>query len=104
MDVVYIGLVLVLAICVVLIVALRFGEAFCLLRLKMLEIKSKENLEIERLTAEVEKYKRQLQIALYNNRRRNIQLDALHLVWCGDYSDYALHRAKEGGSFEYSNR
>ena len=48
--------------------------------------------EIERLREQVAKLKRELTYARDNNHRRNIELDALHYVWCNGGCWGGVHR------------
>jgi len=51
-----------------------------------------EKTEIEQLLEKVRKLKRELRIAYANNEKRNIQLDALHFVWCDGGCGSGVHR------------
>lgn len=48
--------------------------------------------ERDRLRGEVKELKRQLTFAIDNNHRRNVELDALHYVWCDGGCDGGVHR------------
>ena len=48
--------------------------------------------EVTRLRAEVAELRRQLTIARDNNHRRNVELDALHYVWCDGGCFTGVHR------------
>lgn len=45
--------------------------------------------------AETEKLKRELTRAQQNNHARNLQLDALHFVWCDGGCKFGVHRFDE---------
>lgn len=48
--------------------------------------------ELGRLRVELAELKRQLTIQGQNNHRRNLQLDALHFVWCNGGCPTGVHR------------
>lgn len=48
--------------------------------------------EVTRLRAEIEELRQQLAIAQRNNQRRNVELDALHYVWCDGGCSAGVHR------------
>ena len=48
--------------------------------------------EVVRLRAENAELRRQLTIARDNNHRRNVELDALHYVWCDGGCSTGVHR------------
>ena len=52
--------------------------------------------EIALLREQVAELKRQLTFAQANNHRRNLQLDALHFVWCNGGCAGGVHRYTDG--------
>lgn len=52
--------------------------------------------QIAQLRAKVAELHKQLQLAQENNHRRNVELDALHHVWCSGGCDEGVHRWAEG--------
>jgi len=52
-------------------------------------------ITIERLEKEVKALKRQLTMQRDNNYDRNIELDALHFVWCDGGCRFGVHRYGE---------
>lgn len=52
--------------------------------------------QIAQLRAEVAELRKQLKAAQANNHKRNIELDALHYVWCSGGCDEGVHRWTEG--------
>lgn len=51
--------------------------------------------EVERLRAEVTGLRRQVTLATKNSHKRNLELDALHYVWCDGGCEDGAHRWQE---------
>jgi hypothetical protein len=49
----------------------------------------------EELEAKISRLKHELKYANENNRTRNLELDALHYVWCDGGCKYGVHRWQE---------
>ena len=52
--------------------------------------------DLERAQQTIRKLRRELQFAYANNHKRNLELDALHYVWCDGGCESGVHRW-EGG-------
>ena len=53
--------------------------------------------ELEAVKAERDKLKRELTLAYRNNHKRNLELDALHYVWCDGGCETGVHRFEHKG-------